>query len=84
VSLHFEDIPLGAVLQALADTFPETREPFEPEPGLHFVVREYGILATFYSLPPGALLVNDFWKGSAGTNKPESGGAPAKNPPGKH
>jgi hypothetical protein len=81
VTLHYEDLPLGAVLQALADTFPEMRAPFEPTPGLHFVVRDYGILATFYTLPPGALLIDEFWKGGDGTHKPESGAA--KNPPAK-
>jgi multidrug efflux pump subunit AcrA (membrane-fusion protein) len=46
-------VPLGAAIQALEDAVP----------GVHFTVRDYGILVTYKTqLPANALSVHDFWK----------------------
>lgn len=63
VNLHLEQIPLGATLQALEDSFPEMRSQNLGRGALRLAVREYGILVTTQeSLPPGAILLYDFWK----------------------
>jgi hypothetical protein len=73
-----QEVPLGAALQAIQDTVP----------GLRFAVREYGVLVTREDqLPPGAMLVHDFWKGEGDKEKPRAdtsgkGGAP-NHPPAK-
>jgi hypothetical protein len=55
-----EEIPLGVALQLIEDAVP----------GVRFVVREYGILATDQSqTPPGAMSAYDFWKGGKGEGK---------------
>jgi hypothetical protein len=71
-------VPLGAAIQAIGDSVP----------GLRFAVREYGVLVTWEDqLPPGAVLVHDFWKGEADKARPEAankGGAGPQvpgNPP---
>jgi hypothetical protein len=67
VTLRFEQVPLGAVLQALEDVS-DVRQ-FNGEPGLRLAVREYGILVTAKDrLPEGAILLHEFWKRSAGTD----------------
>jgi hypothetical protein len=68
VNLHVEQLPLGAALQALEDSFPEMRDQdFGGRGALRFAVREYGILVTTQgALPPGAILLHDFWKGHTG------------------
>jgi hypothetical protein len=54
VTVKLENIPLGAALQWLEDVLP----------AYQVVVRDYGLLlAKRESLPPRALLLNDFWKG---------------------
>ena len=54
VSLRLGEVPLGAALQALADTVP----------GLRMVVRDYGILVTWeHQVPLGSVRLYDFWKG---------------------
>jgi hypothetical protein len=51
-SVKVVGVPLGALFQMLTDL----------NPGLAFVVRDYGILAAdANSLPPGAQSVHDFW-----------------------
>jgi hypothetical protein len=64
IELTFKQkIPLGAALQALGDGVP----------GLRFAVREYGVLVTWEEqLPPGAVLLHDFWKGDAGKDGADS------------
>jgi hypothetical protein len=54
LSLQFDSIPLGALLQAAEDSFP----------GLQFYVRDYGILVTTSDAPADAVNVHNFWKGS--------------------
>jgi hypothetical protein len=68
VTGKLENIPLGAALQWLEDAVPDCR----------VVVRDYGLLlANRDSLPPRALLLNDFWKGGTeGATRVEG-----KNPP---
>jgi hypothetical protein len=54
VTVRLENIPLGAALQWLEDVLP----------GFRVVVRDYGLLlAEKEALPPGALLLDEFWKG---------------------
>jgi hypothetical protein len=66
LSLHFEQMPFGAVIQAVGDSHPD----------LAFVVRDYGILVTDVGMvPEGAPLLHDFWKGRAAS-------APARVGPG--
>jgi hypothetical protein len=55
VSISVDDMPLGAVLQSLEDSLT----------GYHLVVREYGVLfAPEGDVPPGAVPLVEFWKGS--------------------
>jgi hypothetical protein len=65
VTMRFKDpIPLGAVIEALEDSFLNQVPTTEPGKmaSLRFVVRDYGILVTRSSaLPPGALTVDQFW-----------------------
>lgn len=69
VNLHCDDLPLGAVLQAIGD---QTR--------VGFVVRDYGILVFFNERPPDdAVSLHDFWKATRGAAKPA---APAAKPGG--
>jgi hypothetical protein len=71
VTARLEGISFGAALQWLEDVLPNAR----------VVVREYGLLiAPKERVPPGAVLLNDFWKG-AGKDKPKEGGD--KKPEGK-
>jgi hypothetical protein len=54
ITANLKDVPLGAVLQLLEDCVS----------GHRIVVREYGLLIVPQErLPPGALLLGDFWKG---------------------
>ena len=75
MDINLGQVPLGSAIQAINDIIPDHR----------FVVRDYGILFTRKDwLPPGALLLHDFWKSDAGKDKPkgEGRGAPeGKNPP---
>jgi hypothetical protein len=53
VTLDFQSMPLGAAFQLLQDA----------SPGVHYIVRDYGILAApVASIPPGALTVHEYWK----------------------
>jgi hypothetical protein len=71
-NFQVQELPAGAVLQALEDTFP----------GLTFVVRDYGILVTWNEkLPPGALRVDTFWKAGKEKLAAGEGEAAKKNPP---
>ncbi len=55
VTTKLDNVSLGAALQWLEDVLP----------GYQVAVRDYGLLlAKKDSLPPRALLLNDFWKGS--------------------
>jgi hypothetical protein len=82
VNIDLENVPLGAVLQALEDSFPEIGGRSNNR--LRLAVRDYGILVTCeLMLPAGATLLHDFWKGRAGG---EAKTAPAvdgvtRNPP---
>jgi hypothetical protein len=70
VSLTLHEVPTGAVLQALQDSFP----------GLSFVVREYGVLVTWADrVPPGALRLDSFWKADA-EKRPPGKESPAGKP----
>jgi hypothetical protein len=66
VNLHLtEPVPVGAIFQFLEDQY-----------GWRFVVREYGIVVADKSkVPPGAILLQDFWKNrpaaATGTNYPQ-------------
>jgi hypothetical protein len=72
VSIQFESLPLGAVLQWLEDMLP----------GHRVVVREYGLLITSQErIPPGALLLDDFWKRGKPEEKAKPGETDKKNPP---
>ena len=65
-----EPVPVGAIFQFLEDQY-----------GWRFVVREYGIvLAEPSRLPPGAVLLLDFWR-----NRPAQGAmmSPVSSPPAK-
>jgi hypothetical protein len=74
VTLHLEQVPLGAVLQALEDTL------VGPNPSIGFAVREYGVLAAQQGdLPKGAVMVRDFWKPHSAADKTKASGA-AKDP----
>jgi hypothetical protein len=56
VSVNWENLSVAAVLQFVEDSFP----------GYRWVVRDYGLLLRHTNqLPPGALLLEDFRKGSA-------------------
>lgn len=66
VTLQTEEMPLGAILEMLEDTLP----------GVHFAVRDYGILATSAeSLPTGAIPLYTFWKAA----KPAAASSEKKN-----
>jgi hypothetical protein len=88
VTLQLEQVPLGAALQALEDSFPDQRTVGSHD-GLRLAVREYGILVTSNRmLPAGATLLHNFWKGQAdnkgaGTGGPHqaAGKTPDKNAP---
>jgi type II secretory pathway component PulM len=74
VSIKFEQMPFGAVLEWIEDSVLDYR----------FVVRDYGLVMTSKDeLPPGAPLLREFWKGAKEEDK-----APAKdqssNPPAKY
>jgi hypothetical protein len=67
VTVRLENVPLGAAMQLLEDMVPDLR----------VVVRDYGLLLVKEdSLPPRALLLEDFWKGG----KPKAAEAEAKGP----
>jgi hypothetical protein len=73
----FEQIPLGAVLQALEDTFTTTESG-----AVVLVVRDYGILVTTRNfVPVGATLLQDFWKGTDSAGRPKSNPAGSSNRP---
>ena len=55
LNLQFDSIPLGALLQAVEDSFQAT---------VWFFVRDYGILVTSSDAPAGAVNIHNFWKGS--------------------
>jgi hypothetical protein len=60
ITVDLKDVPLGAGLQLLEDAL-----------GYGIAVREYGLLiAPRDRLPPGAVLLNEFWKGRATAEKP--------------
>jgi hypothetical protein len=64
LNVRLEGVSFGAALQWLEDVLPNAR----------IVVREYGLLiAPRERIPPGAVLLNDFWKGT-GKDKPKEGG----------
>jgi hypothetical protein len=70
VNLHLEQLPLGAVLQALEDTLVSSN------PRIGFAVREYGILAAQEAeLPKGAVMVRDIWRPHAAADQPKARGA---------
>jgi hypothetical protein len=75
MDINLGQVPLGSAIQAVNDILAEYR----------FVVRDYGILFTHKDwLPPGALLLHDFWKSDAGKEKlkgERSDGSDARNPP---
>lgn len=80
VSLQLDQMPLGAVFQALEDQVPSVR----------FSVRDYGILVSpSVMVPPGALRLHDFWKGGDGKGLFESltagqdASSSGKHPPAK-
>jgi hypothetical protein len=76
INLHLEQVPLGAALQALEDTYTYPQGSFDTG-GLRLAVREYGLLITTRGmLPPGATLLHDFWKGQSGKAK---GSTPSDN-----
>jgi hypothetical protein len=53
LAVSFKAVSLGAVLQWMEDSLPDSR----------FVVRDYGlVLMRRDQVPPGALLLRDFWK----------------------
>lgn len=67
-----ERVPVRAVLQMIEDEI--------SEPGVRFVVREYGILVVpADAVPPGSLLVQDFLRGD--TRDAADTAAVRKNPP---
>jgi hypothetical protein len=73
------DVPVGGALQYIEDVLGNKSL---------FVVREYGLLlARHDTLPPGAVLMTDFWKagkakGEKGPEGPDRGGErPGKAPP---
>jgi hypothetical protein len=69
VTADLTDLPLGAALQLIEDTLP----------GFRFAVREYGLFfASAERLPPGALLLGEFWKGGVPAGKPRTGSTPRK------
>jgi hypothetical protein len=60
MDINLGQVPLGSAIQAVNDVLADYR----------FVVRDYGILFTHRDmLPPGALLLHDFWKSDAGKEK---------------
>jgi hypothetical protein len=75
--LNLKDVPLGAALQAIEDKFtsvrPDARQAdMEYPPGVRVAVRAYGLLIVSENrLPPGAVLMEDFWKGHVGKDKAE-------------
>jgi hypothetical protein len=78
VNLHLKQVPLGAALQALEDTF-DADNRIEIN-HMRFVVRDYGILVTTRDkLPQGATLLHDFWKKN--TRREKGTGSPSKDPP---
>ena len=69
-----EPLPLGAALQLYQDL---------ADDGVRFVVRDYGILVTDSQwVPPGAVLLHDFWKHKP--VDPKKRDDSAKNPPPEH
>jgi hypothetical protein len=68
VNLHLKQVPLGAALQALEDTFDaDSRIGINH---MRFVIRDYGILVTTQDkLPQGATLLHDFWRKKNGQEK---------------
>jgi len=62
ISVRFsEPVPFGAAAQWLEDTL-----------NVRFVIRDYGIVITEpKNLPPGAMLLHDFWKANASKKKVE-------------
>jgi len=74
VSIKFDQMPFGAVLEWIEDSVLDYR----------FVVRDYGLVMTLKDeLPPGAPLLREFWKGAKANEKaPEkdqSSNPPIKN-----
>lgn len=69
INLHFKArLPLGSAMLAFQDVA-----------SLQFVVRPYGIFLTEKSaLPPGAVLLQDFWKGETETEKLKTPPTPDK------
>jgi hypothetical protein len=54
-SFTLENLPLGACLEAIEDSFAVGSN-------FQFIVRDYGILATSFGAPRGGMPVQDFWK----------------------
>ena len=80
-TLALSNVPVGAVLQALSDASPGFDDPTGVRrPGLRFVIRDYGILATWDELPPGALLLQDFWKAKSDASKKKAPAPESKKP----
>jgi hypothetical protein len=72
LTMQMANLPFGAALQWLEDALP----------GHRIVVREYGLLLTTEDrVPPGALLLHDFWKGGRPNEKAKPGESVTKNPP---
>jgi hypothetical protein len=73
--LNLKDIPVGAALEAVEDKFATRRSDGlngdeEHQPALRIAVRDYGLLVIPEDrLPPGAMLLEEFWKGDVGTDK---------------
>jgi len=62
MDINLGQVPLGSAIQAVNDVLSDYR----------FVVRDYGILFTHKDmLPPGPLLLHDFWKSDVGREKPK-------------
>jgi hypothetical protein len=75
VTLNLTNVPLGAALQAIEDKFaavrPDARNAdMEYQPAIRIAVRAYGLLIIPENrLPPGAVLMEEFWKGDVGKEK---------------
>jgi hypothetical protein len=74
LTVRFENLPFGAVLQLLEDSLPYYT----------IVVRDYGLLITHcQSVPPGALSVQEFLRQKP-ADEPGHQASSGRNPPPKH
>jgi hypothetical protein len=73
-TVDLKDVPFGAALQFIEDVLPSHR----------IVVREYGLLiAPKDRVPPGAVLLHEFWKGSVEPTPAADKGRPPASLKGK-